>query len=235
MWDFDTEFSRIIQRSPTVKSFRFPVEGAEFTAGQFFFVTIRINEREAVHHFSFSSAPTDDKYIEFTKRITQSDYSQVLNAVKPGDWAHLRGPAGNFTLPKEARPIAFISGGIGITPMQSMLRYVTHEKLPYDIVLLYGCPSQEEIIFRDELDAMAAANSGFRAEYVLSGPDLPAGWKGRKGYVNKDLIAEAIPDYKDRLFYISGPPKMVASLMDQVKALNVPETQIKHDSFTGYD
>lgn len=235
MWDFDTEFSRVVQRSPTVKSFQFPVRNPEFKAGQFFFVTIHVNEEAAVHHFSFSSSPTDKGYIEFTKRITQSPYSQVLNAIKDGDWAHLRGPAGNFTLPVEVRPLAFLSGGIGITPHRSMLRYIAHANLPFDVAMLYGCPSSEEILFHDELDEIMKSHSNIRIEYVLSGPDLPPGWEGRKGFISKDLVAGAIPDYKDRLFYISGPPKMVTSLMDQVKALGVPEGQIKHDSFTGYD
>jgi glycine betaine catabolism B len=235
MWDFDTEFFQVVQRSPTVKSFRFSVPDLDYKAGQFFFVTIKVNGENAVHHFSFSCSPTDKGYIEFTKRITQSPYSQVLNVVKQGDWAHLRGPAGSFTLPEDVRPLAFIAGGIGVTPLRGMLRFIVHEKLPFNVKMLYGCPNTEEIIFRDELDEMAKSNPNITIDYALSGPDFPPGWPGKKGFISKDLISETIPDYKDRAFYISGPPKMVTSLMDQVKALGVPEGQIKHDSFTGYD
>lgn len=235
MWDFDAEVAQVIQRSPTVKSFQFLADGLDFQAGQFFFVTIKVNGTDAEHHFSFSNSPTDKGYIEFTKRITGSDYSRALDALKPGDSAKLRGPFGHFTLPTEIRPLAFLSGGIGITPLRSMMRYTVQKELPFDIVLLYGCPSQEEILFRDEFDEMAKACRNIRIEYVLSGPVFPSAWKGKKGFINKDMIAETITDYKDRLFYISGPPKMVISLSEQVQQLGVPEEQINRDSFTGYD
>jgi ferredoxin-NADP reductase len=238
MWNIDTKLARVIRRSPTVKSFQFPAEGADFQAGQFFFVTIKVNGQDAVHHFSFSSSPTDKGYIEFTKRITGSDYSRVLNALKPGDAARLRGPFGIFTMPGTEGtlpPLAFLSGGIGVTPLRSMLRYILHEGLPFDVVMLYGCPSREEILFRDEFDEMKAAHRNIRVEYVLSGPDFPADWQGKRGFINKDLVAGLIPDYKDRIFYISGPPKMVASLSEQVAALSVPPERLKRDSFTGYD
>lgn len=86
MWEYDTEFSEIIRRTPEVKSFRFPISSTRtlYQAGQFFFVTIKVKGEEALHHFSFSSSPTDEQYLEFTKRITTSDYSQALNAAKPG-------------------------------------------------------------------------------------------------------------------------------------------------------
>lgn len=235
MWNVETQLLNVIQRSPTVKSFQFPNNGLEYQAGQFFFVTIKVNGAGAEHHFSFSSSPTDKGYIEFTKRITASDYSKTLDSLKQGEAATLRGPFGLFTLPDKVRPLAFLSGGIGITPLRSMMRYTAQKGLDFDIAMLYGCPSQEEILFRDELDKMARDHQNVKIEYVLSGPAFPSGWDGKKGYINKDLIAEVIPDYRERLFYISGPPKMVISLTEQVQQLGVPLEQIKRDSFTGYD
>jgi glycine betaine catabolism B len=235
MWDIDTKLARVVHRSPTVKSFQFSADSQEFAAGQFFFVKINVNGKDAEHHFSFSNSPTDTGYLEVTKRITGSDYSQALDHLKPGDAAHLRGPFGLFTLPYETRPLAFLSGGIGVTPLRSMLRYIVHEKLPYDVIMLYGCPSAEEILFRDEFGEMAGANGNIRVEYVLSGPEFPVDWRGKRGFINRELVAGTMPDYKDRLFYISGPPKMVISLTEQVAALGVPPEKIKRDSFTGYD
>ncbi len=235
MWEFDTEFSEIIQRTPQVKSFRLLVrsDAATYQPGQFFFITIKIQDQEAAHHFSFSSSPTEQGYIEFTKRITPHEFSQALDAIKPGYWAHLGGPFGSFTLPKEEQKLAFLSGGIGITPLRSMLRYVTDTGQSWHIVLLYGNASFEDIVFSEELDAMAKAGSGLRVVHVLSNP--PSGWTGKTGLINKDLVAEVIPDCMTRTHYISGPPKMVASLEEQLLALNVPRAQLKKDSFTGYD
>lgn len=237
MWEFDTAVSEIFQRTPQIKTFRFPIraEGVTYKAGQFFFITIKINDKDAYHHFSFSSSPTEKDYIEFTKRITQHEFSQTLAVMKRGEWAHLRGPSGTFTLPKTRQKLGFLSGGIGITPMRSMLRYIADSKQSLDIILLYGNSGYEEIAFREELDKLSAMKFGLRVEHVLSGPDFPPNWQGKKGYINKELVAEAIPDYKERLFYLSGPPKMVGSLEDQLIALNIPSEQINRDSFTGYD
>ncbi len=237
MWEFDTNFIQVIQRTPSVKTFRLDTQGHEidYRSGQFFFLTIKINEKEANHHVTISSSPTEKGYIEFTKRITAHDFSQALNVLKPGEWAHVRGPSGYFTLGETPQKLGFLSGGIGITPIRSMLRYIVDKDLNWDIVLLYGNSSYEEIVFREELERISRAKPSIRIEHILSGPEFPPDWKGKKGYINKDLITEQIPDYRDRLFYISGPPKMVVTLEEQLYALNLPREQIKRDSFTGYD
>ena len=237
LWHFDSEFSEIVERTPSVKSFRFPrrIKSAPYKPGQFFFLTIKIKGEDALHHFSFSSSPSDEGYIEFTKRITAHDYSQALNAMQPGSWAHLQGPEGDFLLPPLGRQLAFLTGGIGITPVRSMLRYIAYHKLNYNVVLLYGNSSFEEIVFREELTGLAAAHTSIRVEHLLSGPSLPSDWKGRKGLIDKAAVIELVPDYKERLFYVSGPPTMVMTIVEQLGALRIPQQQIRRDSFTGYD
>lgn len=237
MWEYDTQFSMVIQRTPQVKSFRFPIgpDRAPYQAGQYFFVRLRIGDHEAVHHFSFSSSPTEPDHIEFTKRITDHEYSQALDSVQPGAPANLTGPMGNFVLPQSRRKLAFLSGGIGITPMRSMLRYVADRGEDLDIVLFYSNTSELEIVYRDELDSLAKTLPHLRVIHVLSGPQVPPDWSGRRGLIKSDLVAEVSPDYAERLFYISGPPRMVMSLEDQLKELGVPANQLKRDSFTGYD
>jgi ferredoxin-NADP reductase len=237
MWQFDTKLSQVVQRTPNIKSFRFSTEGQRVTyePGQFFFITIKVFGEDAIHHFSLSSSPTEEGHIEFTKRITASHFSQTLDTIEPGAWAHVEGPEGAFTLSPSWRQLAFISGGIGITPLRSMLRYVADKKLSYDIVLLYGNNNVEDIAFKEELDELSSTSPGLRVVYVLSGPNFPPNWTGKKGFINRDIIAESVPDYMQRLFYISGPPKMVVALEDQLVALGIPGNQMKRDSFTGYD
>ena len=237
MWEFDTEFSEIIQRTSEVKSFRFPINSnqAPYQAGQFFFVTINVKGQEALHHFSLSSSPTDKQYLEFTKRITSSDFSQTLNVIKPGDGAHISGPLGSFTLPRKPQPLCFISGGIGITPLRSMLRYITAKQLPHNVVLLYGNNNYEDIVFRDELKHLETSHPTLRVEFILSGPNIPPDWKGKAGRINQEIVRELVPDYEKRLFYISGPPKMVIALEEAIAAIGVPEGKVRRDSFTGYD
>ena len=241
MWQFETAVDEVIPRTPDIKTFRFDVTGqhdVRYEAGQYFFVTIRIDGQEAVHTFSISSSPseTSDKgYIEFTKRITSSDYSRTLDAMKRGDWARLRGAAGDFTLPAEGQRLCFLSGGIGITPFRSMLRYIADGNLDYDIVLLYGNRSWDDIPFREELQSITAARPTIRVEHVLSGPELPPGWHGKTGRITGEMVIELVPDYQRRLFYASGPLPMVQTLEAQLTGIGVPAPQIRHDYFPGYD
>lgn len=237
MWEFETELAQVIKRTPTIRTFRFPIraKNVRFRPGQFFFITILVKGGEAQHHFSFSNSPTEKGYIEFTKRITESDFSRTLAAIEPGAWAALRGPLGDFTLPRQNKKLGFLSGGIGITPMRGMLRYIMDKGLNFDVVLLYGNLSWEEIAFREELEAWAASNPRIRVEHVLWGTSIPPGWSGKTGFINSELVKELVPDYMERLFYISGPPRMVVSLQEQLGNTGVPASQVRHDSFTGYD
>jgi ferredoxin-NADP reductase len=241
MWQFETSVLEVIRRTPDIKTFRFDVgsrKNVRYRAGQYFHVVIRIGEQETEHHFTISSSPTETErggYLEFTKRITASDYSQALDRMKQGDWARLQGPEGSFTLPREKADLAFLSGGIGITPLRSMLRYIAGKGLEHDVVLIYGNSNWENVAFRDELEQMAGANKGIRVEYVLSGPDFPPGWTGKKGHITNQIVADLVPDYKERTFYLSGPLKMVLSLEEQLAQISIPKKQIKRDYFPGYD
>jgi ferredoxin-NADP reductase len=241
MWQFETTLLNVIKRTPDTKTFRLNADGQKdvlYEAGQYFFVTIRIDGGEAVHTFTISSSPTETRekgYLEFTKRITSSVYSRALDTMKTGDKVKVKGAAGDLTLPSTEQRLCFLSGGIGITPFRSMLRYVADRKLEYDIVLLYGNRTWDNIAFRDELDEIAESNGGVRVEYILSGPDFPSGWKGKTGRITGEIIEELVPDYRERVFYASGPLAMVKALEEQLAAIGVAGSRVKHDYFPGYD
>jgi len=234
---FETEVSDVIQRTGNVKSFRFRIkEDVDFKPGQFFFVTIKVEGTERTKHFSFSNSPTEKGYIEFTKRITGSEFSGALDRLKAGDWARLKMPYGSFTFEGEYEKIAFLSGGIGITPIRSICKFATDMRLPTDIVLLYGNNKEQDIIFRQDLDEMERVNKNMRIAYTLTSQDIDRqAWHGRTGYIDEKMIKEEIPDYKERTFYICGPPKMVGSLVNVLdNKLSMQEDKIKTENFVGY-
>ncbi len=234
---FETEVSDVIQRTDNVKSFRFRVEeDVDFKPGQFLSVSIKVEGTERTKHFSFSNSPTEKGYIEFTKRITDSEFSGALDRLKAGDWARLKMPYGSFTFRGEYEKIAFLSGGIGITPIRSICKFAADMRLPTDIVLLYGNSKEQDIIFRQDLDEMAAANKNIRVVYTLTSPDVDRqAWHGRTGYIDEKMIKEEMPDYKERTFYMCGPPKMVGSLVNVLdNKLSMQEDKIKTENFVGY-
>lgn len=234
---FDTEVLEIIQRTHNVKSFRFKLTGnVDFKPGQFFFVTIKVEDIEKAKHFSFSNSPTEKGFLEFTKRITESPFSKALDELKVSDWARLKMPYGSFTFEGEFPKIAFLSGGIGITPIRSMCKFAADKGLPTDIVLLYGNDREEDIIFREDFDSMQRVNKNIRIVYTLTSPDVDKQiWPGRIGYIDSKMIKEQMPDFLERVFYICGPPKMVEGLTNILKdRLNVQEDKIKIENFVGY-
>jgi glycine betaine catabolism B len=228
----ETSLEKVVPRTQDVKSFIFPrPEGFDYKAGQWMYVNIRIGGVSKMHHFTISSSPTEN-YIMFTKKIVDSDYSKALDSYRFGEWFKLWGPFGEFTFSGEYPKLGFLSGGIGITPLRSMLRYIVDKNLPTDVRMLYANKTEADIVFKDELEQMQQQDKNIKIEHVLTRqPD----WKGLKGHVNAQMIKEQIPDYRERVFYICGPPSMNAALSKELKALGMLEEKIKLEDFTGYE
>ncbi|MBI5213700.1 MAG: FAD-dependent oxidoreductase [Nitrospirae bacterium] len=234
--EFETKVIEIMQRTDDVKSFRFAVsDDIDFKPGQFFMVTIKINGQEATKHFSFSNSPTEKGYVEFTKRITNSEFSQALDRLKVGDWARLKMPYGLFTFEGEYENIAFLAGGIGITPVRSICKYACDRKLSADMILIYGNKTERDIVFREDFLAMEAENKNMRIVYTVDNPIDKKTWNGRTGFITVEMIREDISDYSDRVFYICGPPKMVDYLSALLsEELKIPKERMKVEQFSGY-
>ena len=152
--NFETRLEKVIPRTRDVKSFVFKrPEGFDYKAGQWMYVNIKIEGATKMHHFTITSSPTED-YLMFTKKITDSPYSQALDKMKGDEWFRLWGPYGDFHFSGEYPKLGFLSGGIGITPLRSMLRYIADKKLPTGVKMLYANKTEADIVFRDELEEM---------------------------------------------------------------------------------
>jgi len=235
--EFETRVIGVIRRTRDVKSFRFSVsEDIDFRPGQFLVLTIKIKGKEASKPFSISSSPTEKGYIEFTKKITDSELSLALDQLKEGDWARLKLPYGSFTFEGECEKIAFLSGGIGITPIRSICKFACDRKLPADIILIYGNNTENDMAFKEDFSQMQADNDKLKVVYVIASPLDRAVWKGRTGFINGEMIKEDIPDYIERVFYICGPPKMVEALKSILSdELKVDKEMIRWENFSGYN
>ncbi len=230
---FEAKISEIIPRTADVTSFRFP-RPAELTykPGQFFFVTIKQDVKELQHHFSFSSSPTEQSYNEFTKKYTDHEYSLALKAAKVEDWARIDAPYGQFTFEGEHPKVALLAGGIGITPFVSMCKYAAEKRSDAKIALFYGCRTEGDIAFKQELEASAQQNQNLKLHLVLN--QASPEWKGTTGIISADMIRQELPDFKEYLFYCCGPPGMVTAMGQLVESIGLPKAQLKLEYFTGY-
>jgi ferredoxin-NADP reductase len=230
---FETKIQEIIPRTADITSFRFP-RPAEFVykPGQFFFVALKQGGKELNKHFSFSSSPTEAGFIEFTKKLTDHEYSMALKAAKVDDWARIDGPYGTFTFEGEYPKIALLAGGIGVTPFMSICKNATDKQLTAQITLFLGCRTPDDIPFRMELEAMQQTNKNLKLHFVVNQP--APDWKGAVGIITADMIQKELPDYKDNIFYCCGPPGMVAAMEKLIDSIGLPKAQLKLEYFTGY-
>ncbi len=206
-----------------------------FQAGQYLEWTMdvdRPDSRGNRRYFTLASAPSEAKVrlgVKFYRG--SSAFKRSLANMAPGDTIHAAQLAGSFTLPadREAK-LAFLAGGIGITPFRSMLQHLLDRQEPRPITVLYGNETEDDIAYRDVLDA-AHEELGIRTIYVVA----RGGRRGQyPGIIDARLVRQAVPDFAERTFYISGPQGMVRSLRKMLLVMGVRRSRIKVDFFPGF-
>lgn len=230
---FNAQLIKVIPRVKDVASFRFKrPPDLKYKPGQYMLATLKVGGDELMHPFSFSSSPTEEDFIEFTKKFTDSEYSKTLKTLRPGDSIKVDAPYGQFTFTGEYPQICLLAGGIGITPFWSICKYCTAKQIDANVVLLYGCRSEDEITFYKEFNDLQAKNPNIRVIFVIS--QASSNWKGLQGIINADLIKTQVSNYAERIFYACGPPAMVDAMKNVITDLGLPITQLKVEALSGH-
>ena len=225
-----------IPRTPTVESFRFILgEKLDFIPGQFLQVIFDEQNRDNKDlnkYLSLSSSPGWE-YIEVTKRLSVSDFSSRLKGLKTNDEVLFKLPIGTCVFKDEYKRIGFLIGGIGITPVISIIEYITKRKLDTDITLVYSNRTKAEIAFKQELDHWQSINKNLKVHYLVS-ECQPQDKTCIYGVINKDLLSAMVCDLKERIFFIFGPPKMVEAMSNLASDMGYIKGNIKIENFIGY-
>ncbi len=230
---FSTRLVDRIPRVEGVKTYRFErIKQYTYEAGQWFVLTIPDADGYLTKHFTHSSSPTEG-YLDFTTRLTGSPYKTVLDSLPVGTEVEMEGPFGSFTLREGARRLAFITGGIGITPVRSILRSLADTGSDIEVALLYGNQNMDTIPFRLELETLSSQLPGLRVTHVLVDP--PLDWNGPTGYITQETVSAAIDDPADWTYYVSGPPSMVVAMKGVLDELGVNRRQMVLENFDGYE
>lgn len=225
--------------APDIIDFVFkPSQKLSFAPGQYMEFTLahpHADSRGNRRYFTLASSPTE-QFVHLGVRFYEqgSSFKKALSGIDGR--AKLFGAqiAGDFTLPSDPeQKLAFIAGGIGITPFRSMLRYLLDTQQRRDIVLFYANKTADEIVYKDVLSA-AQVRFGTKTFYTLTDSSaLPPNWPGFVGRITEEMILKALPDYEERTFYLSGPPEMVRAYERALKNMHVKSSQIKKDFFPG--
>lgn len=204
-----------------------------FRAGQFAFLILDDGPFSLQQHpFSIASSARAGSRLDFTIKEL-GDFTDTIGATKIGTRSYVDGPYGALTLPDDpSAGLMLIAGGIGITPIMSMLRTLHDEGHLGPLVLIYANGRQEDIAFSAELRLMANDDDfGMRLVYVLAQP--PADWRGETGFVTAELIARYLPGQApDRWRYVlCGPPPMMESAERSLMDMGIPLNRIESERF----
>jgi ferredoxin-NADP reductase len=172
------------------------------------------------HPFSLSAAP-DGRRLRITVKHL-GDYSARLAALRPGTRVIAEGPCGGFTSAARRRPrVVLIAGGVGITPVRALLEDMPGE--PGDIAVIYRAASEDDVLFRDELDDLARRR-GAELHYVL-------GDHGDGELLSPGHLRALVPDIADRDVYVCGPSRMTEATRASLRVAGVPARHIISEGF----
>ncbi len=193
--------------------------------GQFAFVTFHSKHvPNEEHHFTIASAPGRDGF-EYTIKSV-GDFTHQIENLAEGDTAIVEGPYGAFTLDESAASLVMVAGGIGITPLMSMLRHMAAAESGIDTHLFYGARTVDDIVFKDELDNMMEQNDWLTVTYVLSEENVD-GYE--HGFIDTGLLADTDTDAQ---YYVCGPPPMMDAVEDVIHELGVNASHIHTERFS---
>jgi len=224
----------------------------DYIAGQFAFFDIGgvyNDPKGPIRHFTISSSPTED-FIMFSTRIRDTPYKRRLSTLEKGTKVKVRGPEGQFVLHQDySKPAVFLSGGIGVTPFRTMIKYATDRQLPVKIVMFDSNRNYSNILFKKEFDDWSNMNKNLKIIYTISKDDeqdrhersssstANDDWKGEYGRINKAMILRYVDtnELNNSIFYICGPPSMLKAMQSLLQNdLEIPKERIKVEEFTGY-
>ncbi len=206
-----------------------------YLPGQFHFLTFRRNPILPVeeHHWTISSSPTEPGFVSSTIKES-GDFTATIGKTKSGDTALVLAPFGRFSylLHPDERDFVFIAGGIGITPLMSMLRHMRDTQADVSVLLLYANGNEGEIVFRDELTEIERGERPrLKVVHVLS--EASDEWQGEKGRIGGDHIRRHCgSDLEGKAFYICAPPALTDKVIRYLKDCGVKHRRIHFEYFS---
>ena len=214
------------QETGDVFSFIFkPLKTISWQAGQYALYKLphsHPDDRGDTRIFTISSPPYQ-KNIMLTTRFffhEGSSFKKALFSKEIGEQIEVLRIQGHFTIEEPAVKLIFIAGGIGITPFHSILLEMEKKKNMKDVILVYSNKSKESVIFKNTLNRLEKTLQGINIQYIYSPQRC-----------DKDYIKKSILDYQERIFYISGPIRLVKAVEDSLSQLNIGREQIRKDYF----
>lgn len=211
----------------------------DFTPGQSADVTLpnppETDSEGNTRTFSIASSPFENQLM-FATRMRDTAFKRSLKKVPIGTDVRIEPATGSFTLHKNsAKPAVFLAGGIGITPFLSILRQADHDRLGHKLCLFYSNRRPQDAPFLEDLRMLETSNSNFQLFCTMTAIEQSQNeWQGEMGVINKEMLSRHLINLQGPIYYVAGPPAMVAGLRKMLIGANVDEDDIRSEDFAGY-
>lgn len=239
---------RIVEEAIDTKTFSFLLEPAiafPYQPGQLLPISVRSEDQSYTYFCPISSSPTRpliDVTLKqtFDAEINKSPINLLANwffeSMQIGsELIDFSKPIGSFTcFPNPPQKILFISAGIGIASVMSMLRWIYDTAADCDVTLLHSTRSPDHIPFKQELELMTMRLANFRLVITTTQPQLTSSWLGLTGRINADLLTTVVPDLFDRTAYVAGSSDFVKSIEQTLKQLSFPVQNYHEETFEAH-
>jgi ferredoxin-NADP reductase len=235
-------FSRLLGRTEVAEgTMAFQFERPRnflFKAGQSIDLTLLGHPQERsdglTRTFSIASCPSDEEILVAT-RIRDTAFKRALSTLPTGTQVRIEGPMGSFTLHNNtARPAVLLAGGIGIAPFLSIVAHAAAERLRH-LFLFYANRYLEDAAFIDALGMLERVNPRFRFVPTFTRMTKTyRGWKGETGHISGEMLSTHVGNLRGPIFYVAGPPTMVAAARRTLIEAAVDEDDIRTEEFAGY-
>lgn len=211
----------------------------DFRAGQAIDVTLidppETDPEGNVRTFTLASAPFE-QHLMVATRMRDTAFKRVLRDAPLGLEVKVDGPTGSFNLHKNAtKPAVFLAGGIGVTPFLSIVRQASKDGERRRLDLFYSNRRPEDAAFLEDLDAAARSHEGLHVVPTMTRMETSTRpWAGETGPIDRAMLLRHIPALQGPIYYVAGPPAMVAAMRQMLISAGVDEDDIRTEEFAGY-
>lgn len=240
-WKGELRIGAIFQETPDVRTIRLmSADGGEFPfiyqPGQFINIQLTIDGKRVNRSYTLASSPTRADACELSiKREPKGLASRHIHEhFKVGDVLKVSGPSGKFSFTGEnASGVVLIAGGVGITPVMSILRYLTDRAWTGNIHFLIVAKTEQDLIFRDELQWLQSRHPNLHVCITLTRTGPQCMWTGNRGRATAELMAAVIPNLSRLPIYLCGPNEMMDATIELLIKLGVASSAIHTEAFAG--
>ncbi len=235
--------TRLKERFPVAeRTMAFRLErpaGFTFRAGQWIDVTLlhpsETDAKGSVRGFSIASAPHEDHLLVAT-RLRDTAFKREFARMPLNSEVQIEGPGGSLTLHNNsARAAIFLAGGIGVTPIRSILLRAAHEKLPHRILFFYANRRPEDAAFLEELTRLQRENPNYTLIATMTQMEKSRQpWTGEKGHIDQAMLPKYVLAAKSPIYYLVGPLGMISAMHTLLNRIGVNDDDIRTEDFGSY-